>query len=64
MITVRYNDTGKTEQVTNNVAFDLVERGIVEVVGKNVKPKEEEPKSFGYPTTAMHPGETKKYKIK
>lgn len=52
MITIKDKRTGEIKQVTKNEAFDLVERGLAVVYTKE------------YKTTAMQPGETKKYKIK
>lgn len=52
MITIRRLDTGKKEVVTRNVAHDLVERGLAEVVRHN------------YRSTAIRPSEEKKYQTK
>lgn len=42
MVTIKYKDSGKYQQVTRNVAHDLVERGIAEVIFKPSKKIQEE----------------------
>lgn len=48
MIKIKIKKTGIIEEVTRNIAYDLVDRGIAEVV------QNEQPKTFTYPNRQMH----------
>lgn len=46
-VTIRYKSTGKKEQVTRNVAFDLIDRGIAErVYEKEAKGVKQQPTGY------------------
>lgn len=46
-VTIRHKGTGKLEQVTRNVAFDLIDRGLAErVYEKQAKPVKQEPTEY------------------